>query len=427
MNIDTSSIMRTARSLSSKVPPSVKRGLGATTTVFGAYAAYLAIIYGAQYVREKSRPFNASSTSDDVMKHVNLSGKYAIVTGCNTGIGKETARSLVAAGATVVMACRNLKKAQKAKADIIATFEDNNNVKDRISERLIIMQLDLGSLESVYGFSKAFVESGLKCDYLVNNAGIMMLPEYRTTTENIERQWGVYILCNEHTTCKMSQFCVSLYLCYLGVNHLGHFYLTTLLLEPVLIPNKTRIISLTSYGHRFAGSYNNLNNIFTKAIEDGDYMGSQKDTYAPLFSYGIAKASNILFARELNTLYKDKGIISVSVHPGFITETELIRNIAPNMTTVREMTQFIPLYTLTPFVMVESKNIKQGAATTLRCITMSNDEIIGGELYWNCIPSSIENRTFDNCKVKGDDDVLAKKLWILSEKIIKTKGFKSKL
>ena len=190
------------RSLSSKVPGALKVGYG-IPAVLGTYFAYLAIIYGVQYVREKSRPFNARSTSDDVMKDVNLSGKYAIVTGCNTGIGKETVRSLVKAGATVVMACRNLEKAQKAKDDIIAEF-DNNDIKDTISERLIIMQLDLGSLQSVYDFSQAFVESGLKCDYLVNNAGITMLPEYTTTKENIERQWGMSIAYLSH---------INIYLC----------------------------------------------------------------------------------------------------------------------------------------------------------------------------------------------------------------------
>ena len=192
--IRTSKYNRTTRPFSLTVPQPLKNAAGfGATSILGVYAVYLAIIYGVQYVREKSRPFNAFSTSDEVMKDVNLSGKYAIVTGCNTGIGKETVRSMVAAGATVIMACRNLEKAQKAKDDIIATFDDNDK-KDTISQRLIIMQLDLGSLKSVYDFSKSFVESGLKCDYLVNNAGIMTLPDYVTTEENIERQWGMYYM-----------------------------------------------------------------------------------------------------------------------------------------------------------------------------------------------------------------------------------------
>ena len=181
---------RTARSFSSKAPQPLKAGFG--INLLGAYFAYLAVIYGVQYAKEKSRPFNALSTGDDVMEGVNLSGKYAIVTGCNAGIGKETVRYLVKSGATVIMACRNLKKANKAKDDIIATFDESE--QSAISKQLIIMQLDLGSLQSVYDFSKAFVKSGLKCDYLVNNAGIMMLPDYVTTTDDIERQWGMCII-----------------------------------------------------------------------------------------------------------------------------------------------------------------------------------------------------------------------------------------
>ena len=209
---------------------------------------------------------------------------------------------------------------------------------------------------------------------------------------------------------------------------MGHWYLSQLLLDPVLVPNKTRVISLSSYGHKFAGSYDNLDKVLTKAIEEQDYMGSLKDTYAPMYNYGIAKASNILFARELNTLYKDKGIISVSCHPGFITETELINNsVEFNFESLKEVPQFLPLYLFSPFAIVEVKDVKQGAATTLRCVTLGDDEIIGGEFYYNCIPSEVEGRKRDNVTVKNDDDVLAKKLWILSETIVANKGFKLKL
>ena len=209
---------------------------------------------------------------------------------------------------------------------------------------------------------------------------------------------------------------------------MGHWYLSKLLLDPVLIPNKTRVISLSSDGHTFAGSYDKLDKVFTKAIEEKDFMGSQKDTYYPLYNYGISKASNILFARELNNLYKNEGIISVSVHPGFIQETELMNNsVRFTWKTISEMGPFLTQYLFTPYAIIELKNIKQGAATTLRCITMNNDEIIGGELYYNCIPSSVEGRIGDNVKVKDNDDILAKKLWILSETIIANKGFKLKL
>ena len=181
---------RIFRILPNKASKPLKCGIGGTT-ILGIYIAYITLIYGIQYKREMSRPFNARSTSDDVMKGIDLSGKYAIITGCNSGLGKETARAMVASGATIIMACRNLTKAEKAKNDIIATFDEN--LKESISKKLIIMQLDLGSLQSVYDFSNKFVKSGLKCDYLVNNAGIGAGPYYKTTVDNIERQFGVFI------------------------------------------------------------------------------------------------------------------------------------------------------------------------------------------------------------------------------------------
>ena len=178
--------------MSAIIEPISQAGFG--KIILGTYLTYMIAIYGYAYIKEKSRPFNSRSTSDQVLEGIDLSGKYTIVTGCNTGIGKETARSLVKAGAIVIMACRNLKKANKAKEDIIATFDDTEK-RNNVSKRLIVMQLDLGSLQSVLDFSKEFVKSGLKCDYLINNAGISMLPDYSVTADNIERQWGMTYEC----------------------------------------------------------------------------------------------------------------------------------------------------------------------------------------------------------------------------------------
>ena len=210
-----------------------------------------------------------------------------------------------------------------------------------------------------------------------------------------------------------------------GVNHLGHFYLSRLLLDPVLLPNKTRIVTVSSYGHKFAGSYDNFDRALTKGIEEKDFMGSQKGDYTPLYGYGLSKASNILFARELFNKYKDKGIVSVSLHPGGISETELQRDVNIRLSNIMEILKSFPgMYFLTPFYITENKTLKQGVATTLRCVTASNDDIVNGEFYYNCIPSSVENRKFDSVKLKDDDDALAKKLWILSETVIENKGFK---
>ena len=365
------------------------------TALYGflAYLTYYIFLLVRAYLRESSRKFNARSTGDQVMKNVDLSNKYAIITGCNSGLGKETARIMVSKGCTIIMACRNSKKAEKAKDEIIATFPSNK--QESVSKQLILMKLDLGSLQSVFAFCKDFVGKKLKCDYLILNAGIMALPSYQTTTDNIERQWGV--------------------------NHLSHWYLTKLLLKPVLIPNKTRVVSLSSYGHKFV-KYDELNEVFTDCIKEKEFMGSFKDKYNPWFAYGISKASNILFARHLNTLYKDKGIISVSCHPGFIQGTALDRSMNP-----MEAIKFLPQFFLTDYLVTENKSIPQGVATTLRCVGMSNDEIIGGEFYYNCISASVEDRYFECAKIKNNDDILAMQLWKLSLILIENNGFKLEL
>ena len=161
----------------------------------------------------------------------------------------------------------------------------------------------------------------------------------------------------------------------IGVNHLGHFYLSRLLLDPVLIPCKARVINISSLLHQSAGSYANFDTLLTTAIKDKEFMGSQKHSYAPVYNYGISKASNILFARELNRLYKDNGIVSVSVHPGVIQETALQRHMTMN--SMKGMLPSMIDGLWTPFLIIDFKNTKQGAATTLRCATLDDNEIIG--------------------------------------------------
>ena len=139
----------------------------------------------------------------------------------NTGLGLETARVIGKNGGTVVMACRTPSRCENGKAKINAEVEAGGG-------ELRCMQVDLGSLASVDKFVENFLASGLALDYLVNNAGIMALPEFKTTTDGHERQWGV--------------------------NHLGHFRLTTQLLDK-LKQRAGRIVNLSSLAHaRFIGS-----------------------------------------------------------------------------------------------------------------------------------------------------------------------------
>lgn len=170
-----------------------------------------------------------------------LDGKYVIITGANTGIGKETAAELARRGATVIMACRNTEKAEAAKAEIIADYGIgrptaltknilNSKIKKIItpvkSQQLIIEKLDLSSFKSIREFVQRIHDRGQKIDILINNAGVMICP-YMKTADGYEMQ--------------------------VGANHLGHFLLTELLLPEMNAGAKgTRIILLSSLANLHA-------------------------------------------------------------------------------------------------------------------------------------------------------------------------------
>eukprot|EP01084_Bolivina_argentea_P262705 444367_1 len=159
--------------------------------------AALSISYAAYYrMNEKQYPFNSYTTSTEAINGLDLTNKYAIVTGSNTGIGKETAKILYQQGCNVILACRNIEKAKSAKSDIINELQSSNKTSQGT---LTVMQLDLSSLKSVREFAMQFTSSYKQLNYLINNAGIMALPKFSVTSQGYEKQFGV--------------------------NHLSHFYL----------------------------------------------------------------------------------------------------------------------------------------------------------------------------------------------------------
>jgi NAD(P)-dependent dehydrogenase (short-subunit alcohol dehydrogenase family) len=201
-------------------------------------------------------------------------GRVAIVTGANSGIGFETARVLAEKGATVIMACRNLDKANP-KADEIRTQHPG--------ARIDVMQLDLADLESVRSFADAFRDKYSRLDLLINNAGIMV-PPFGTTAQGFETQFGV--------------------------NHLGHFALTLQLLDLVLDTPAARIVNVSSMAHRFGKiDFANLN------AENG---------YNAQAAYGQSKLANLLFTYELQRRLERAGhdTLVVAAHPGW-TATNL--------------------------------------------------------------------------------------------------------
>jgi len=203
-----------------------------------------------------------------------LSGKVAIVTGANSGIGYETAKALAAKGATVVMACRNLDKAQSAITNI------QSNVTDA---HLEIIQLDLADLASVKAFATSFKEKHNRLDLLINNAGIM-IPPYTKTKDGFEVQFGA--------------------------NHLGHFVLTAQLIDVIAQTTGARVVNVSSVAHR-------------SGVINFDDLNSEQG-YKPWKSYSQSKLANLLFTRHLNNYFQTKNInaISTSAHPGW-TATNL--------------------------------------------------------------------------------------------------------
>ncbi len=200
----------------------------------------------------------------------NLTNKVIIVTGANSGLGLESTQAFAGKGATVVMACRNMSKAEKAKAEVLASNP---------SAKLDLMELDNASLESVRAFADAFKAKYDRLDVLLNNAGVMAIP--RTETEDgFEMQ--------------------------LGVNHLAHFALTGLLIDVITRTPGARIHNTSSSA------------AFNGRINFDDLMG--KETYSRWGAYGQSKLANAMFATELNKRLKAAGhdTIANSSHPGLV-------------------------------------------------------------------------------------------------------------
>lgn len=202
-------------------------------------------------------------------------GKTAVVTGANTGIGYETAKALAMKGAKVVLACRNNSKAE----DAVKRIREESADVD-----ISIGQLDLSSLDSVRQFAEKFQSEHQQLDLLINNAGLMF-PPHEQTAEGFELQFGT--------------------------NHLGHFALTGLLFGQ--LSDNARVVSLSSVAHRIGKiDFSNLN------AEKG---------YSKVKAYAQSKLACLMFAYELQRRLERAGssIISVAAHPG-ATSTDLVRH-----------------------------------------------------------------------------------------------------
>ncbi|CAG7815404.1 unnamed protein product [Allacma fusca] len=277
-------------------------------------------------------------------------GKTVIVTGSNTGIGKETARGLAKYGATVYMACRDLTLCEKAREEIVL---------DTKNSKVYCRHCDLADFDSVRKFAEEFKKEEGKLNILINNAGIMRCPRM-LTKQGIEMQ--------------------------LGVNHMGHFLLTNLLLEPLKAAAPSRIVVLSSLAH-------------TRGTINFEDLNSEK-SYDPGDAYSQSKLANVLFTKELAKRLQGTGVTVNAVHPGLVV-TELARHMDISKSTMAKI--FVqPIF---KFVL---KTPTQGSYTSLYVALDPSLDSTTGKYF----SDSAEKDTAP----AAEDPETALRLWLTSEK-----------
>ena len=282
-------------------------------------------------------------------------GRTAVITGANTGLGYETAVALAAKGANVVLAVRNTDKG-KAAADLIARRTPGASVA--------VQELDLTSLDSIRTAAEQLRSEYDTIDLLINNAGVMMTPK-STTKDGFELQFGT--------------------------NHLGHFAFTGLLLDRVLAVPGSRVVTVSSVGHRFARN----------GIRFDDLKSERE--YSRVGAYGQAKLANLMFTYELQRRLQGTDTIATAAHPGG-SRSELTRNLPRPILLLNNV--LAPLY----------QGADMGALPQLRAAT--DPGAIGGQYFG---PDGFgEQRGYPvvvaSSRVSHDTDA-QRRLWTVSEEL----------
>jgi NAD(P)-dependent dehydrogenase (short-subunit alcohol dehydrogenase family) len=257
-------------------------------------------------------PFDWSSTAAEVVAGVDLTGRSAIVTGASSGIGIETARALAGAGADVTLAVRDVAAGERVAAGIDAR----------------VAHVDLADLRSVRAFTASW-DGPLHL--LINNAGVMALPELQRSPEGAELQFAV--------------------------NHLGHFALAVGLHDALRAAGTSRIVALSSVGH-------------LRGPIDFDDPHFEQRPYDPALAYGQSKTANVLFAVEADRRWSADGVTANAVHPGAIIDSGLARHMDPAVLT-----------SLRSSGVYRYKTLGQGAATSVMAATWPPLEGDGGHYF----------------------------------------------
>ena len=311
--------------------------------------------------------FGATSTADEVLRGINLSGKRVLVTGVSAGLGVETARTLAAHGAEVIGAARDLSKAEGATEQVRAQAGRGG--------ALHLVQLDLASLDSVRRCADGLLAAGKSFDVIIANAGVMACPK-GTTVEGFETQFGT--------------------------NHLGHFVLVNRIAS--LLRPGSRLVNLSSAGHRYA----DVN------LEDPNFEHSP---YAEFTAYGRSKTANVLFAVEFDRRHKASGVRATAVHPGGI-HTELGRYMTPQAMEklIAEINANQPKGA-PPF---SWKTIPQGAATSVWAACVADADSIGGRYCEDCHVAEVvsDPGVRGGVRTYALDPQRARALWQKSEELV---------
>lgn len=281
-------------------------------------------------------------------------GRTAVITGANTGLGFETAKALAAKGARVVIAVRNADKGARAAAQITGDVD--------------VQELDLTSLSSIRAAADALKTRFERIDLLINNAGVMTTPK-GTTADGFELQFGT--------------------------NHLGHFAFTGLLLDAILDVPGSRIVTVSSNGHKMGG-----------AIHWDDLQWER--SYSRMGAYSQSKLANLLFTYELQRRLAPRGkTVAVAAHPGTST-TELARNLPRPVE--RAFLAAAPV--------LFAQTADRGALPTLRAAT--DPSVLGGQYYG---PDGIGQQRGAPVVVASSaqsyDMAMQQRLWQISEELTK--------
>lgn len=314
----------------------------------------------------QTRRFSSSTTALQIVDGLDLKDKTIAITGTTSGIGYETARALAKTNAHIVMFCRNLKTTEEVKKKIL---DETPNAK------IDIIRCDINSLASVREAANEFLSKNWPLHILICNAG-MMAPENLLSADGLETTFAV--------------------------NHLGHFYLTKLLLPRLKAAGGARVVCVSSMGHQLTSLSKNITaNELTKQLLTEAPKSTSYYNYGLL--YGTAKLCNILFANSLTRKYSGDGIYANSLHPGVI-KTNFSKGLIG----------WISMLLATPF----TKSIEQGAATSVFCAVAPEMDKVGGKYLKDC--------WFTEPSTLATNEEVQEKLWTISEELISEFEMKNK-